>query len=225
MPPQGSPRRRDLQGPQEENWRCTKASCAPSCTSAHQSAELLHGQLCCPPSPSRRVISCLCTYLNLARTLVLICSMTCRAARSLDLVSPGVVPTAAPIVPPAASNISTTPLIRKRAADTPTLKAERAKRQKAIADARQVQPNTPPPSSADVDASPPIPTAEPLLIDPSGVAHSDVPITDLDDERHTPPVASPARVTVAIPAPAARSADPAATATDQVASVVSPVTI
>src|SRR4051812_47101373 len=88
-----------------------------------------------------------------------------------------------------------------------------------------MQPNTPPPSSSDVDASPPVPTAEPLLIDPSGVAHSDVPITDLDDERHTPPVASPARITVAIPAPAARSADPPATATDQAASIVSPVTI
>src|SRR3954465_9456500 len=214
MPPQGSPRRRDLQGPQEENWRRTKAFCAPSCASAHQSAELLHGQLCCPPSPSCRVISCLCTYLNLARTLMLICSMTCRAARSLDPVAPRVVPTAAPIVPPAASNISTTPLIRKRAADTATLKAERAKRQKAAADARQVQPNTAPPSSADVDASPPIPTAEPFLIDPSGVAHSDVPTADLDEERHTPPVASPARVTIAVPPPTARSVEPSATATN-----------
>src|SRR3954470_21254599 len=143
MPPQGSPRRRDLQGPQEENWRCTKASCAPSCTSAHQSTELLHGRLCFPPSLSRRVISCLCTCLNLARTLVLICSMICRAARSID--------PAAPVVPPAASDTSTTPLIRKRAADTATLKAERAKRQKAAADARQVQPNAPPPSSIDLD--------------------------------------------------------------------------
>src|SRR3954470_20747218 len=124
---------------------------------------------------------------------------------------------------PAASDTSTTPLIRKRAADAATLKAERAKRQKAAADARQVQPNTPPPSSADVDASPPIPTAEPLLIDPSGVAHSDVPTADLDDERHTPPVASPARVTVAVPAPTARSVEPSAT--DQTAYVISPVII
>src|SRR3954469_22626875 len=100
----------------------------------------------------------MCTYLNLARTLVLICSINCRDARSLDPVAPGVVPTAAPTVPPAASNISTAPLIRKRAADTATLKAERAKRQRAAADARRAQLNTPPPSSADVDASPPIPT-------------------------------------------------------------------
>src|SRR4051812_9118260 len=151
--------------------------------------------------------------------------MNCRAARSLDPVTPGVVPAAAPTVPPAASNISTAPLIRKRAADTATLKAERAKRQKTAADARQVQPNTPPPRSADVAASPPIPTAEPLLIDPSGVAHSDVPTADLDDERHTPPVASPARVTVVVPAPTARSVEPTAIATDQTASVISPVTI
>src|SRR4051812_23735748 len=147
-------------------------------------------------------------------------------ARSLVPLPPGVVPAAASTVPPAASNISTAPPpIRKRAADTATLKAEHAKRQKAAADARRVQPNTPPLNSADVDPSPPIPTAEPLLIDPSGVAHSDVPIADVDDEGHTPPVASPARVTVAIPAPAARSADPTATATDQTASVVSLVTI
>src|SRR3954470_24144908 len=125
MPPQGSPRRRDLQGPQEENWRCTKASCAPSCTSAHQSTELLHGRLCFPPSLSRRVISCLCTCLNLARTLVLICSMICRASRSLDPAAPRVIPVAAPVVPPAASDTSTTLLIRKRDADTATLKAER----------------------------------------------------------------------------------------------------
>ena len=104
------------------------------------------------------------------------------------------------------------------------MKAERAKKQKATADARQARPNTPPPSSAD------IPTAEPILIDQSGVAHSGVPITDLDDEGHTPPGASSARVTVAIPAPAVRSASPAATAADQPTlevnrHVVSPVTI
>src|SRR3954470_1533202 len=151
--------------------------------------------------------------------------MTCRADRSLDPVAPRVVPTAAPIVPPAASNISTTPPIRKRAADTATLKAERAKRQKAAADARQVQTNTPPQSSADVDASTPIPTAEPLLIDPSGVAHSDVSTADLDEERHTPPVASPSRVTIVVPAPTARSVEPFSTATDQTAYVISPVII
>src|SRR3954468_13131494 len=57
-------------------------------------------------------------------------------------------------------------------------------------------------------------TTEPLLIDPSGVAHSGVPTTDLDDE-YTPPGASSARVTVAVPAPAARSASLAATTSDQ----------
>src|SRR3954464_8341425 len=75
-----------------------------------------------------------------------------------------------------------------------------------------------------------MPTAEPLLIDQSGVAHYGAPTIDLDDEGHTPPDASSARVTVAIPAPAARSASPAATAADQAASevnrpVISPVTV
>jgi hypothetical protein len=155
---------------------------------------------------------------------VLICSSCCRAARSLDPVAPGVVLAAPPTVPPAASNTSTAAPSRKRASDAATLKAERAKKQKATADARQARPNTPLPSTID------IPTAEPILIDQSGDAHSDVPIADVVDERHTPPVASPARVTVAIPAPAVRSADPAATAADQPApeanrSVASPVTI
>jgi hypothetical protein len=81
-----------------------------------------------------------------------------------------------------------------------------------------------------MDAPATIPTAEPLLVDQSGVAHSGVPITDVDDEGHTPPGASSARVTVAIPAPEVRSADPAATAADQPAlevnrPVVSPVTV
>jgi hypothetical protein len=171
--------------------------------------------------------------VNLARTLLLICFVTRRATRSLDPVAPRVtpaaaprvIPAAAPAVPPTASDTSTTPLVRKRAADAATLKAERAKRQKAAADARQVQPNAPPPSSIDLDAHAPIPTAEPLLIDPSGVAHSDVPTADLAEEQHTPPVASPARVTVAVPAPATRSVEPSATATDQATYVVPPVVI
>jgi hypothetical protein len=171
----------------------------------------------------------LLSCFNLVRSLVLIFSSWCRAARSLDPVAPGVTPAAPPTAssaaPPAASNASTTPVpSRKRAADAATSKAERAKKQKAAAEAKQARRNTPPPSSIDMAAPVAIATAEPLLIDPSGVAHSGVPIADVDDERHTPPVASPARVTVAIPAPAVRSADPAATATDQTApdSVVPP---
>src|SRR3954463_5666550 len=196
------------------------------CSDPHlcpSTSELLHGRLCCTSSPSCRVISCLYTCVNLARTLLLICFVTRRATRSLDPVAPRVtpvaapraVPAAAPAVPPTASDTSTTPLVRKRAADAATLKAERAKRQKAAADARQVRPNAPAPSSIDLDADSPIPTAEPLLIDPSGVAHSNVPTADLVEEQRTPPVASPARVTVAVPAPATRSVEPSADATDQ----------
>ena len=136
-------------------------------------------------------------------------SLCYRAARSLDPAAPKTTPVAPSAAPAGGSNTSAAPPpSRKRAADAATAKAERAKKQKAAADARHERPTTPPPNHDDVFDD--IPAAGPLLIDPSGVAHSAMPTADVVDEEQTPPVASPARVTVAVPGLAGRSADPAA---------------
>src|SRR3954468_8204377 len=133
----------------------------------------------------------LLSCFNLARSLALICSSWSRAARSLDPIAPGVTPAAPPAAPlaapPAASTTSTAPVpSRKRGADAATLKAERAKRQRADVEAKRARPSTPPPSSAAMADPSNMPIAEPLLLDQSGVAHRDVPTIDLDDEEHTP---------------------------------------